>query len=62
MALKVGHAIASGIFNLNETEEPFHPWWESVQDYMCYSILLLGNTTIYKFLLRFKCVYFVYFF
>ena len=44
MALKVGYAIASArIFNLKETEEPFHPWWEALQDYMCYSILLLGN-------------------
>ena len=43
MALKVGHAIASGIFDLKDTEEPFHPWWETAQDYICYSILLIGK-------------------
>ena len=42
MALKVGHAIASGIFDLKDTEEPFHPWWETAQDYICYSIILIG--------------------
>ena len=43
MALKVGHAIASSIFDLKDTEEPFHPWWETAQDYICYSILLIGK-------------------
>ena len=43
MALKVGHAIANGIFNLKDTEEPFHPWWESLQDYICYSTILIGR-------------------
>ena len=43
MALKVGHAIASGIFDLKDTEEPFHPWWETAQDYICYCIILIGN-------------------
>ena len=43
MALKVGHAIASSIFDLKDTEEPFHPWWETAQDYICYGILLIGK-------------------
>ena len=44
MALKVGQAIVSGIlFNLKDTEEPFHPWWESLQDYICYSTILIGR-------------------
>ena len=61
MALKVGHAIASGIFDLKETEEPFHPWWEKLQDYICYSILILGNKIFKNFLLM-TLVYFAYFF
>ena len=44
MALKVGYAIASGIFNLKDAEEPFHPWWETLQDYICYSVILIGNS------------------
>ena len=43
MALKIGYAIASGIFNLKDAEEPFHPWWEAVQDYVCYSTILIGR-------------------
>ena len=44
MALKVGYAIAkSGIFNLADTEAPFHPWWETLEDYICYTIILVGK-------------------
>ena len=43
MALKIGHAIAKGIFDRKDTEEPFHPWWEKLQDYICYSTILIGS-------------------
>ena len=48
MALKIGYAIASGIFNLKDAEEPFHPWWEAVQDYVCYSTILIGRNIFTK--------------
>ena len=57
MALKVGHAIASGIFDLKDTEEPFHPWWETAQDYICYSIILIGNIYSTYFTLNSKVLY-----
>ena len=45
MALKVGYEIAkSKIFKLTDIEETFHPWWENLQDYACYSIILTGKT------------------
>ena len=49
MALKVGYALASGIFNLKDAEEPFHPWWEAVQDYVCYSTMLIGSNILLKY-------------
>ena len=44
MALFIGNTLAkSGIFNTADAEAAFHPWWETVQDYVCYSAILIGN-------------------
>ena len=44
MALFIGNTLAKGgIFNTADTEAAFHPWWKTVQDYVCYSAILIGK-------------------
>ena len=43
MALWIGSSMAKGgIFGLSEAEEAFHPWWDVVQDYAAFSMILTG--------------------
>ena len=43
MALWVGSSMAKGgIFSLSEAEAAFHPWWDTLEDYSQFSIILVG--------------------
>ena len=47
MALFIGNSLAkSGIFNTADAEAAFHPWWKTVQDYVCYSAIIIGKFII----------------
>ena len=44
MALFIGNTLArSGIFDLKEAEAAFHPWWETLNDYLCYTTIIIGS-------------------
>ena len=45
MALKVGYEVIakSSIFKLADAEAAFHPWWETLQDYISYGIIFVGK-------------------
>ena len=48
MALYLGSSLArSGLFTLSEAEAAFHPWWETVQDYVVYAMVLVGAFWIF---------------
>ena len=47
MALFIGNTLAkNGIFNTADAEAAFHPWWKTVQDYVCYSSIIIGKLVI----------------
>ena len=47
MALFIGNTLAkNGIFNTADAEAAFHPWWKTVQDYVCYSGIIIGKLVI----------------
>ena len=47
MALFIGNSLAkSSIFNTADAEAAFHPWWKTVQDYVCYSAIIIGKFII----------------
>lgn len=47
MALFIGNALAkSGILQLGEAEAAFHPWWETLQDYTCYTAIIISKTSL----------------
>ena len=47
MALFIGNTLAkNGIFNTADLEAAFHPWWKTVQDYVCYSGIIIGKLVI----------------
>jgi hypothetical protein len=43
MALYLGSSIARGIFEYSAAEAAFHPWWQSLEDYALYSVVIVGN-------------------
>ena len=44
MALVLGSNLAKGsIFELSDSESAFHPWWDSLQDYVMYTAIIVGT-------------------
>ena len=44
MALILGSSIVKGsLFQLSDYESAFHPWWDSLQDYIMYTTIIVGN-------------------
>ncbi len=44
MALHLGASLVrGGLFTLSDAEAAFHPWWETVQDYAVYAMVLVGE-------------------
>ena len=45
MALILGSSLARGsLFDLSDYESAFHPWWDSLQDYIMYTAIIVGET------------------
>ena len=52
MALILGSSLAKGsIFELQDYEAAFHPWWDSLQDYVMYSAIIVGELLILLFVI-----------
>ena len=47
MALWIGSGMAKGAFQLSEAEAAFHPWWDTLEDYAAYSMILIGKVFNY---------------
>ena len=48
----VGNTIINKFLTLSEAEEAFLPWWDTMEDYFVYGVIILGKT-----LNRFKIMY-----
>ena len=41
---ELGKATLDGVSEQNVAEKAFRPWWDTLQDNLLYSLVLLGNT------------------
>ena len=49
MALFIGNTLAkTGIFDTGDAEQAFHPWWKTIQDYVCYTAIIIGKFIAYE--------------
>ena len=49
MALFIGNTLAkTGIFDTGDAEQAFHPWWKTIQDYVCYTAIIIGKFTAHN--------------
>ena len=40
----VGNTIINKFLSLSEAEEAFLPWWDTMEDYFVYGVIILGRT------------------
>ena len=46
----VGTAILDKFLGRSEAEEAFQPWWDDMQDFLLYGLIMLGTKCkVYKF-------------
>lgn len=60
MALILGSNLVKGsLFDLSDYESAFHPWWDSLQDYIMYTAIIVGESSLFfdavKMLKRISC-------
>ena len=39
----LGFRMASALFGQSEAEKTFRPWWDKIEDFLVYGLILLGN-------------------
>ena len=42
----LGNTIINKFLGLSEAEEAFQPWWETIEDYTVYGLILLGKVYV----------------
>ena len=47
MALFIGSSMAKGVFDMSEAEAAFHPWWDAVEDYAAFAMIITGKKYMY---------------
>ena len=56
----VGNALLNRFLGTSEAEKAFQPWWDTVEDFLVYGLVLLGKHEIKKkyfstFIVLFYC-------
>lgn len=57
MAHSIGFDVAKEAFSYSDAQNAFRPWWDRVEDYLVYALILLGNCfgqIDYKILMHLK--------
>ena len=39
----IGERIITSIFGQSEAEKTFRPWWDNLEDFLVYGLILLGK-------------------
>ena len=40
----LGSALAGQVFGYSDAEKAFRPWWDNFQDYLVYTLVMLGKS------------------
>ena len=42
----IGERLATSVFGQSDAEKAFRPWWDNLEDFLIYGIILLGMSSI----------------
>ena len=45
---QIGKEMVDTVFVYTEAEKAFRPWWDKLEDYLVYGLIMLGKTIIIK--------------
>ena len=46
----LGDKMVSALFGQSEAEKTFRPWWDNLEDFLVYGLILLGKLDIVLYL------------
>ena len=46
----LGDKMVSALFGQSEAEKTFRPWWDNLEDFLVYGLILLGKLDIIRYL------------
>ena len=41
---QIGQEMVDTVFRHTEAEKAFRPWWDKLEDYLVYGLIMLGKT------------------
>ncbi len=42
----LGDKMVTALFGQSEAEKSFRPWWDNLEDYLVYGLILIGTLTV----------------